>query len=51
MVFSMRDAVAFLNKYKWLIALMVAVAFGYTFGKDRTLRDNAAEQQAEGETS
>ncbi len=51
MVFSMQDALAFLKKYKWLIALMVVVAFGYTFGKDRAMRDNAAEQQAEGEAS
>ena len=34
---------AFLGKYNWLIALVVAFIFGYAFGKDMALKDNAKD--------
>jgi len=41
----------FMKKYGWLLALVVAVGFGYTFGKDLALRDNAKDNaQIESQT-
>ncbi|MEO1047254.1 MAG: hypothetical protein AAFW59_02895 [Pseudomonadota bacterium] len=49
MSFSQQDIRAWVVKYKWVVALIVVVAAGYTVGKDLALRDNAADQVAMGE--
>lgn len=36
----------FITRYRWGIALIVVLFFGYTVGKDRALRDNARDAAA-----
>jgi hypothetical protein len=36
----------YLSKNWFLIALVILVFFGYTYGKDRALRDNATDDRA-----
>lgn len=35
-----------LRKYGFWIALVIVVVFGYIYGKDRALRDNAMDDRA-----
>jgi len=35
-----------LRKYGFWIALVIVVVFGYMYGKDRALRDNAMDDRA-----
>ncbi|MEM6476087.1 MAG: hypothetical protein AAF687_07970 [Pseudomonadota bacterium] len=46
MSFSSNDIRAFVAKHKWSLALIIALGFGYTVGKDMALRDNRADQMA-----
>ena len=36
----------YLRKSWFFIALVIVVFFGYTYGKDRALRDNATDDRA-----
>ena len=49
MSFSLQEARDWLIRHKWAVALLVVVVFGYTFGKDMALRDNAFDAAALGE--
>ena len=45
------QAKEWVSQNKWVVALIVAVAFGYSVGKDMALRDNAADQVEAGESA
>ena len=49
MSFSLQDTKDWLIRHKWAVALLAVVVFGYTFGKDMALRQNAIEAAAVGE--
>ena len=38
-----------LSRHRWWIALAMIMMFGYSVGKDRAMRDNAADAIASGE--
>jgi len=43
---SSNDSEGSLRRHWFWIALAIAIFFGYTFGKDRALRDNNMDDQA-----
>jgi len=40
---SLRQIGDRLREYRWLVAFMCVVVFGYSYGKDMALRDNARD--------
>ena len=45
---DVREAV---SRHRWWIILAVVVMFGYSFGKDRAMRDNATDALNEAESA